>query len=95
LALLVVLLWAGAVAAQDPTPPPLPGDLDSLTQLAETQHPVLQQARVALDVARLETVKARAGHKPTIDLTASYALNNNPHGSPTSSIGTRSKSATG
>ncbi len=26
LVLLVVLLWAGAVAAQDPTPPPLPGE---------------------------------------------------------------------
>jgi outer membrane protein len=73
--------------------PPLPGDIDSLAQLAETQHPVLRQAQVALDVARLETVKARAGHKPTVDLTASYAINRNPQGSPTQAFGTRSNLA--
>ena len=75
------------------TVPELPGDIDTLTRLAETQHPVLLQAQVALDVARLETEKARAGHKPTVDLTASYAINRNPQGSPTTPLGTRSNLA--
>jgi outer membrane protein len=71
-----------------------PGDVDTWVQQAESGHPVLQQALVALDVARLETVKARAGHKPTVDLTASYGINHNPQGSPTTAVGTRSTLAT-
>jgi outer membrane protein len=80
--------------AQPPVLPALPGDVDTWVQQAESGHPVLQQALVALDVARLETVKARAGHKPTVDLTASYGINHNPQGSPTTAVGTRSTLAT-
>ncbi|KQP19778.1 TolC family outer membrane protein [Pseudorhodoferax sp. Leaf267] len=76
------------------TLPALPGDVDSWVQQAEGTHPVLQQALVALDVARLETEKARAGHKPTLDLTASYGVNRNPQGSPTIGLGTRSNLGT-
>jgi outer membrane protein len=41
---------------------------------------------VALEVARLETRKAEAGHKPTLDLVGSYSAINNSSGS-SSSIG--------
>ncbi len=74
--------------------PPLQGDADLWAQQAELQHPAVQQARIAVDVARLETEKARAGHKPTVDLNASYGRNRNPQGSPTSAVGTRSSIAT-
>ncbi|MDT8991835.1 TolC family outer membrane protein [Curvibacter sp. APW13] len=35
-------------------------------------HPALQQLQVALDVAKLETKKAEAGHLPTLDLVGAY-----------------------
>ncbi len=74
--------------------PTLTGDVDTWVQQAESMHPIVQQAQVALDVARLETVRARSGHKPTVDLTASYGVNRNPQGSPTSALSTRSTQAT-
>jgi outer membrane protein len=42
-----------------------------LTQSEQT-HPALQQARTNLDIAKLETEKATAGHKPTLDLSLEY-----------------------
>ena len=54
----------------------------------------MQQAQSALDVARLETDKAKAGHKPTLDLTASFGVNRFPNGNATTSLGTRSSIAT-
>jgi outer membrane protein len=44
---------------------------------SETSHPGIQQQLVALDIAKLETQKAQAGHLPTIDLTGSYTTANN------------------
>ncbi|MFM1949747.1 MAG: outer membrane protein TolC precursor [Pseudomonadota bacterium] len=40
-------------------------------QSSETNPSVLQ-SRAALDIAKLETAKAEAGHKPTLDLVAGY-----------------------
>jgi len=37
----------------------------------------LHQAQIALEVALLETQKAQAGHKPTLDLTGSYNITQN------------------
>ena len=55
-----------------------PADPEAWVQQSEAQHPGLAQLKVALDVAKLETAKAEAGHKPTLDLTGSYsAVNNN------------------
>ncbi len=48
------------------------GNAESWLQQATAQSPGLAQARVALEVAQLETEKAKAGHMPTLDLTASY-----------------------
>jgi outer membrane protein len=74
-------------------PVPLPvltGDAETWVQQAEG-HPVVLQARIGVDVARLETEKARAGHKPTVDLQATYGINRYPQGYPTNSLafGTR------
>ena len=44
----------------------------------------MQQLQAALEVAKLETRKARAGHLPTVDLVASYQASTN-NGSATTS----------
>ena len=43
-----------------------PADVEAWVTEAEANSPSLQQLRLALDVARLETAKARAGHLPTV-----------------------------
>lgn len=48
------------------------GDADSWIQQATAQSPAVEQARIGLEVAQLEIEKAKAGHMPTLDLTASY-----------------------
>ena len=53
-------------------------DMEQWVVQSQDNHPSIQQAKIALDVARLENTKARAGHLPTVDLVASYsAINNN------------------
>ena len=55
-----------------------PADAEAWVQQSTLRHPGIQQQEIALEVAKLETVKAEAGHKPTLDLTGSYsAVNNN------------------
>ncbi len=48
------------------------GSADTWAQQAVEQSPSIEQARIGLEVAQLETEKAKAGHMPTLDLTASY-----------------------
>ena len=58
--------------------PTLPmNDMEQWVVQGQDSHPTIQQAKVALEVARLETQKARAGHKPTVDLVGSYSMINN------------------
>ncbi len=58
--------------------PTLPmNDMEQWVVQAQDNHPTIQQAKVALEVARLEIQKARAGHKPTVDLVGSYSMVNN------------------
>ena len=59
----------------------VPVDANAWVQQSETGHPNIQQTQIALEVARLETKKAESGHKPTLDLTASYSAINNLDGS--------------
>ena len=66
--------------------PVQPADVDQWVTLSQANNPSIQQADVALEVARLETQKATAGHKPTLDLVGSYSAINNISGS-SSSIG--------
>ena len=57
--------------------PVVPADVTQWVEQSQTKHPAIQQADVALEVARLETQKAEAGHKPTLDLVGSYTAANN------------------
>ena len=66
----------------------VPDDVSTWVKQSETTHPGIQQAQIALDVALLETKKAQAGHKPTLDLNVNYSAINNMEGSSTAGIGT-------
>ncbi|MBP9905883.1 MAG: TolC family outer membrane protein [Rhodoferax sp.] len=71
----------------DATPKPLkvpatiaavtPDDVGQWVTLSQQQHPSVLQAQQALEVAQLETQKAKAGHLPTLDLTGSYNITQN------------------
>ncbi len=52
-------------------PRTVPANPEEWVTLADTQHPSVLQARVGLEVAQLETGKARAAGLPTVDATAS------------------------
>lgn len=75
-------------------PTATPNDVAMWVQLAETQHPSVVQAQTALEIARLETAKAKAASGPTVDVTAQYqiarapsATTGNPLRSNTASVG--------
>ena len=55
----------------------LPPDVNLWVNQAIEDHPALRQAALALEVAQLETRKAQAGHKPTLDLNGSYQIAHN------------------
>lgn len=75
-------------------PPLVPADVNAWVQQSESVHPAVRQAEANLEVAKLEVDKAEAGHKPTLDLTASYGKQRNPDGSATSPLSTRSTNST-
>ncbi|MCX7227323.1 MAG: TolC family outer membrane protein [Burkholderiales bacterium] len=58
-------------------PPVLPDDVAPWVQKSEEQHPGIQQSRLALDVAQMETRKAQAASKPTLDLNGNLNLTQN------------------
>ena len=68
---------AGVVPKQLAVPlalPPLaPADVADWVARADAEHPAIRKARLALDIARLDTDKARAGRLPTVTLNGSYA----------------------
>ncbi len=61
-------------------PPLLPADVNTWVRQSEELHPTVRQAEANLEVAKLEINRAEAGHKPTLDLTASYGVQRNPNG---------------
>jgi outer membrane protein len=67
----------------------LPNDANLWVQQSEADHPSIKQTQIALDVAQLETQKAESGHKPTLDLTASYNAIKNLDGSSSSTGSSR------
>ena len=69
-----------------------PTDVNTWVQEGQDSHPGIRQAKLALDVAKLETNKAEAGHKPTLDLTASYNLNSNVGGTALAATSSRTNS---
>jgi len=64
-------------------PPVQPGEIAPWVQKSEELHPGIQQSRLALDVAQMETRKAQAASKPTLDLNGN--LNVTQNGESTSS----------
>ena len=61
-----------------------PQDVNAWVQQSEAVHPSIRQAQGNLDIAELEIARAEAGHKPTLDATASYNMQRNPGGTVTS-----------
>jgi outer membrane protein len=52
--------------------PAVPGVPEEWVMRAEGEHPTIRKARLGLDVAQLETEKARAGNLPTVALNGSF-----------------------
>ncbi len=76
------------------TLPPLEANtVEQWVNQAIDNHPQLRQAALALEVAQLETRKAQAGEKPTLDLNGSFALTHND-GTSTSPLDSRTNVAT-
>jgi outer membrane protein len=71
-----------------------PADVNTWVQQSELNHPTLRQLRTALDVAVLETARARAGEKPTVDVVGNYGMVRNDGGSSQAAIGSWVNSAT-
>jgi outer membrane protein len=55
----------------------VPADVETWVKQSQENNPALLPLQVALDVAKLETQKAQAGHLPTLDLVGSYSASNN------------------
>ncbi len=53
-----------------------PMTVDPWVSLADEQHPLVRKAKLGLEVARLETGKARAAEAPTVDLTGTLSSTN-------------------
>ena len=55
----------------------LPPDVNTWVNQAIEEHPALRQSALALEVAQLETRKAQAANRPTVDLNGSYQIAHN------------------
>ena len=64
--------------------PVTPTDVTRWVAQSEEMSPAVRQAQLGLEVAQLETQKAQAGNKPTLDLTGSYNITQNNGSSSTS-----------
>jgi outer membrane protein len=82
------------VAAPLNVPPPQPADPRAWVDQADTASPQIQQAKANVEIAELEVEKARAGHKPTVDLTASYGIQRNLEGNASTATSFVPKSGT-
>ena len=78
----------------DNVPPPQPADPEAWVAASEDASPQILAAKSNVEIAELETDKARAGHKPTVDLTASYGWLNNRNGSASSILDNTPKQGT-
>jgi outer membrane protein len=60
----------------DAVPPlPDPRDVEAWIAIAREHAPAVRGQRAAVEVAEREIAKSRAGHLPTLDMTASYGSN--------------------
>ena len=62
-------------------PPLVPSDVNAWVDQSVLVHPSIRLAQSNYEIADLEVKKAEAGHKPTLDLNASYNITRNPSGS--------------
>jgi len=56
-------------------PGPTPDDVDAWVNNADQVHPLIRKARLGLEIARLETERARAAEGVTLDLVGSVGAN--------------------
>ena len=73
-------------------PPTQPADAEAWTTQADSQHPAVRKARTALEIARLESERARAGKLPTVDAVGSVGLSRSAGSSASLPGNTRSAS---
>ena len=60
---------------------------------SELLHPAIRQAQSNAEIADLEIKKAEAGHKPTLDVTASYNVTKNPSSTAQAGISSRANTS--
>jgi len=73
----------------------VPAQVEEWVSLSSEKNPVLRQAAIGLKITELETLKAKAALKPTVDMQLSHTLSNNTNGSASSSSGLTSNLTTG
>ena len=76
-------------------PPLMPDQPQAWVEQAEAQHPSVRKATLGLDIAKLETEKAQAGHLPTIDLVGSLAATHASGSGTTTLPGTTNSASVG
>ena len=74
-------------------PTVLPADPNTWVRQSELLHPAIRQAQSNAAIADLEVKKAEAGHKPTLDATASYNVTKNPSNTAQSGISSRANTS--
>ena len=83
------------MAAQAEPAPLSPDQVEEWVSMSADKNPSLRQAAIGLKVTELETQKAKAALKPTVDMQLSHTLSNNTNGSAASSSGLTSNLTTG
>ncbi|MEP7155834.1 MAG: TolC family outer membrane protein [Betaproteobacteria bacterium] len=66
---------------------PQPNDMEQWVKAAEEASPVIAQLRLAYEIAVKEVSRNKAGHLPTVDLTANFTNGNSPLTTSTGSLG--------
>ena len=80
-----------SLSAQAKLPPVTGTNAEEWIAQGEQSHPAIQQARVNLYIAKLETTKAEAGHKPTVDFTLGYNAQKNLNGTSVAALSTNNQ----
>jgi len=83
------------MAVQAEPAPLSPDQVEEWVSMSADKNPSLRQAAIGLKVTELETQKAKAALKPTVDMQLSHTLSNNTNGSAASSSGLTSNLTTG
>jgi outer membrane protein len=81
------------LAAPVNLPGVMPADVNTWVRQSELLHPAIRQAQTNAEIADLEVKKAEAGHKPTLDATASYNVTKNPSNTAQSGISSRANTS--